>query len=340
MANITISGLPAKIGTILDAAYLHLNESSVDKKVTIAQLLTKIEDQYSSDIVNFLDSANKTEARTTLDVYNKSESDNLITEATTTTQGISYLNKPVTITNNATDADHDMNFGAGNFDFDDGSGQATLSALTKQFDATFALGTNAGGMVSGESLPADGFVYVYQISNENGTITDIIGTTTADGSTISGDSVVSANSLTKKQYLGALPTDASSNIRNGNYTTFIGGYKFSYKNGAILNINTTTLATSKAPILVNAPPNTFALINALYVDSDTGVSYIVFYKDPNDPAITATSDNATLSANSNTRTIIIDYYKTDNSSQIYYNSNDSVAFVFTVKTIGWIEYTN
>ena len=189
--------------------------------------------------------------------------------ATTTTQGISYLNKPVTITNNATDADHDMDFGAGNFDFDDGSGQATLSALTKQFDATFALGTNAGGMVSGESLPADGFVYVYQISNENGTITDIIGTTTADGSTISGDSVVSANSLTKKKYLCALPTGASSNIRNGNYTTFIGGYKFEF-GIPVLNFQKTITSTTPTPENVTVPnKNNVTGFFSVYLASST-----------------------------------------------------------------------
>ena len=189
--------------------------------------------------------------------------------ATTTTQGISYLNKPVTITNNATDADHDINFGAGNFDFDDGSGQATLSALTKQFDATFALGTNAGGMVSGESLPADGFVYVYQISNENGTITDIIGTTTADGSTISGDSVVSANSLTKKKYLCALPTGASSNIRNGNYTTFIGGYKFEF-GIPVLNFQKTITSTTPTPENVTVPnKNNVTGFFSVYLASST-----------------------------------------------------------------------
>jgi len=68
MANITVPGLPAKTGTILDAAYLHLNESSVDKKVTIAQLLAKIEAQYSADIVTFLGSANKAEGRANLSI--------------------------------------------------------------------------------------------------------------------------------------------------------------------------------------------------------------------------------------------------------------------------------
>jgi hypothetical protein len=68
MANITVPGLPAKTGTILDAAYLHLNESSVDKKVTMAQLLEKIEAQYSADIVTFLGSANKAEGRANLSI--------------------------------------------------------------------------------------------------------------------------------------------------------------------------------------------------------------------------------------------------------------------------------
>jgi hypothetical protein len=68
MANITIPGLPAKTGTISDAAYLHLNESSVDKKMTVAQLLAKISDQYSADIVTFLGSADKAEARANLDI--------------------------------------------------------------------------------------------------------------------------------------------------------------------------------------------------------------------------------------------------------------------------------
>ncbi len=77
MANITVPGLPAKTGTILDAAYLHLNESSVDKKVTIAQLLAKIEAQYSADIVTFLGSANKAEGRANLSIDRRVTVDNV-----------------------------------------------------------------------------------------------------------------------------------------------------------------------------------------------------------------------------------------------------------------------
>lgn len=66
MAKITIPALPAKTGTISDSAYIHLVESSVNKKMTVAQLLAKNESQYSSDIATFLGSANKAEGRANL----------------------------------------------------------------------------------------------------------------------------------------------------------------------------------------------------------------------------------------------------------------------------------
>lgn len=68
MANITVPGLPAKTGTILDGAYLHLNESAVDKKVTVSQVLAKVESQYSADVVTFLGSADKAEGRANLSI--------------------------------------------------------------------------------------------------------------------------------------------------------------------------------------------------------------------------------------------------------------------------------
>ena len=236
MANIKVAGLPAKTGTILDAAYLHLNESSIDKKVTIAQLLAKIEAQYSADIVTFLGSANKAEGRANLSIdrrvtvddanYTILATDKVVAQigtmsaartfslpaastvqagaeiividesgsvdstnkiivqrngtdtidgatqkeikdsygvirlicngsnswkssnemsASTSLKGISYLNKPVTIANNASDSDHDIDFTAGNFNFDDGSGQTVATALTKQIDSSWVAGDNAGG---------------------------------------------------------------------------------------------------------------------------------------------------------------------------------------------------
>lgn len=283
-----------------------------------------------------LDDVSNIEARTTLDVYsksevyNKSESDNLITEATTTTQGISYLNKPVTITNNATDADHDIDFGAGNFNFDDGSGQATLSALTKQFDSTFALGTNAGGMVSGESLPTSGFVYVFGISNESGTITDIIGTTTRDGSTISGDSVVSANSLTKKKYLGALVIDSSANIIKGIWRN--GNKSFTF-DSEIVEISGSSLV-ARTPITIAAPPQsrTFWELGGTAPTSG-GVTLTIYDKNATSNYARATNNNVFGFVNSFSNVF------TDDNSQVDYAITGSTPINYVFRLKGW-EDTN
>ena len=68
MADITISNLPAKTGTVLDTGYLHLAEAGVDKKMTIAQMILKQSEEYSTDINTFLGSTNKTVARANLDI--------------------------------------------------------------------------------------------------------------------------------------------------------------------------------------------------------------------------------------------------------------------------------
>ena len=68
MANITLPGLPTKIGTIDNAALLHLNESGVDKKVTISDFLAKIAAQYQSFMQAFLLTGNKAAARLALDI--------------------------------------------------------------------------------------------------------------------------------------------------------------------------------------------------------------------------------------------------------------------------------
>ena len=295
-----------------------------------------------------LDDTSNIEARTTLnvysksEVYNKSESDNLITEATTTTQGISYLDKPITIANNATDADHDMDFGAGNFDFDDGSGQAVVSALTKQFDNTFALGANAGGMVSGESIPASGFIYVYAISTADGSLTDIIGTTTEDGSTISTDSVVSANSLNKKQYLGAIPTDASNNILAGKWYVSKDGYGFRYTK-AIQDVYIIPSASTEYTRSLSVPAKENVLvIGSAHANTGTSGSDAlrINYGSPDEDLTVLTSVNLVDLASSGDS---IRYarrdkpFYTSTAEMKFYVTSSSVARSFYFKTNGWEE---
>lgn len=256
--------------------------------------------------------------------------------ATTTNQGVSYLPKQITISN-GTDTDHDIDFTAGNFQFDDGSGQAVLGALTKQFDATFALGTAAGGMVSGESLPTSGAVYLYQISNADGSLADIIGTTTKDGSTISGDSVVSANSLTKKKYLGAFVTDSSDNIRNGKWVfDSSGSYKFTHV-GGITDLGTTTPSLTRVAFTMSAPANSEVRFIGTYVDNETTDSGIIFTEE-GQTDLAPTQNNSDLWSDFNYISKSEFTRQLNSSSQLYYRADDGGVSGFVVFTLGWKEY--
>ena len=124
------------------------------------------------------------------------------TKATTTTQGISYLNNPITISNNTTDANNDIDFSAGNAPLDDGSGQVLLtSTLVKRLDATWSAGTNQGGLFSGTKANSTKY-YLFSITN--GTINDAGFDSSATGANIP--------SGYKGSYRGMVKTDSSGNI--------------------------------------------------------------------------------------------------------------------------------
>ena len=64
---------------------------------------------------------------------------------------------------NGTDADHDINISAGECRGIDDDEDIVLSAFTKQIDASWAAGTNAGGLASGVSLANNTWYHVFAI---------------------------------------------------------------------------------------------------------------------------------------------------------------------------------
>jgi hypothetical protein len=122
-----------------------------------------------------LDDTTASQARTTLDAQQLNSNLTFIAnlpsaKATTTNQGVSYLNNPITIANNATDANNDIDFSAGNAPLDDGSGQVLLSStLVKRLDASWVAGTNQGGLFSGTKAINTRY---YEFAITNGTIID------------------------------------------------------------------------------------------------------------------------------------------------------------------------
>jgi len=133
-----------------------------------------------------------------------------IIPATTTTQGIAYLSNPITISNNATDANNDIDFSAGNFAFNDGSKQAVISAMTKRLDALWTAGTNQGGLDTGSKANSTWY-YCYAIHNPTSGVSDAIFSANATTPTL-------PSGYTKQsKTLFAIKTSSGGNILGGTW---------------------------------------------------------------------------------------------------------------------------
>jgi hypothetical protein len=111
---------------------------------------------------------------------------------------------------NATDADHDITFPAGSYLLTNGTSYKIFNlatAMTKQIDATWSAGTDAGGRASGVSLSSDTMYYSHAIGKANGTIDFQFDTSaTADNR----DSAYSWYGIVRGNFV--VFTDSSSNI--------------------------------------------------------------------------------------------------------------------------------
>lgn len=79
------------------------------------------------------------------------------------------------------------------------------SAMTKQADVTFAEGTNAGGMASGESVPTSGFFYLFSVTKDSDGTVDSMFDTSSTGANVN-------TGWTVEKLLARFQTDGSANI--------------------------------------------------------------------------------------------------------------------------------
>jgi len=216
-------------------------------------------------------------------------------KATKSVLGVAYLNNPITIANNATDANNDIDFSAGNAPLDDDSGQVLLSStLVKRLDAPWSPGTGNGGLFNGTAVPKAINTRYYEFAITNGTINDAGMDISLTGANIPAGY--------KGSYRGMVLTDGSGNIRafdqlKDNYFEFV---------TPILESSGTT-PTTRTPVSVSAPKNVIVKINA-----------------------TLTSVATAGTAN---HLYLTDLNKTDTSLiKLFANINFSNAGEFTVKT--------
>lgn len=259
-----------------------------------------------------------------------------LNQATELNIGLSLLPKQIT-TSNGADADHDMDFTAGNFQFDDGTGQATVTALTKQIDAVWVAGDNQGGLDTGV-VAVDTTYHMFAIYNPNTLVSDFIFSASLSPTLPSG--------FTKKRRIASLVTDGAANIRNGTYAFFDdGSYKFIYnihldQGGYSLNVPTT-----RQPIDVTVP--TSITVECLFLCNIQGFTtffgskyFLISSLDKPDNAATFSNSSIQLNSqggneNENFSSPVSEVYSTT-GGQIGVRGNVS-DFSIQIYLKGWID---
>jgi hypothetical protein len=158
--------------------------------------------------------------------------------ATTTNQGVVYLNNPITIANNATDANNDIDFSAGNFNLRDGSGQAIYAGGTGQLDVLFG---TANGMLATGTKAINSTYHLYMVSNPTTGVSKPLAILGTSGTAPDPTSLLPSG-YTKFKRAGSILTDGSGNIRA--FTQF--GNYFKYATG-ISDLNGSFVAGSTTP---------------------------------------------------------------------------------------------
>ena len=109
------------------------------------------------------------------------------------------------ILSNDTDADHDINVTAGSWrDIDDTYDIVLTSEITKQIDAVWASGDDAGGLDTGTVTTSTTY-HVFVIANPTSGAVDVLFSTSLASPTM-------PSGYTKKRRVGSVVTDSSSNI--------------------------------------------------------------------------------------------------------------------------------
>jgi hypothetical protein len=111
----------------------------------------------------------------------------------------------------AVDADHDITIAACKVRDDTDAADIVLaSALTKQADAEWAAGTNAGGRDAGTVPPASGTIHVWAIKSASTGVVDVLLSISATAPTL-------PINFDYKRLIGSYRTNSSSNIIPGDW---------------------------------------------------------------------------------------------------------------------------
>lgn len=234
------------------------------------------------------------------------------------------------ISNNAVDAQHDIDISAGGCRNSDDTASIVLSsAITKQIDQNWAAGSAAGGFPSGLTLSNATWYRVFVIAKPDGT-TDAGFDTSATAANLLSD----ATGYTLYRRIGWVRTDGSANILEFRQD----GDRFFWN--APFEAATWTLAATAANLVVGAPPSSIAVASFdLQVTAGNTIYNVVRHPDGTDTAASASSFTfmARAVGAADTRSSFEVQCPTDASSQIEIRSSGTAGIAQAVMSLGWID---
>lgn len=250
--------------------------------------------------------------------------------ATTTTSGTTLLPSQITIANNASDANNDIDFSAGVFQVSDGSGQGVAASIeTKRLDATWAAGSGAGGLASGLTKSNSTWYHCFKLLNP---ITGATGSgfdTSASATNLLADTNVVAAGFTKYKRVGSILTDSSGNIR----PFYQSANRFDLVT-EVVEYNSTTPPTSLTSIAITAPLGiiTRALLKCqLNVGGSTSQTMSL-------KSLTSLSESSINVQENDSDGLTFPSVITNTSSQIQHKCSASTVQQYAISTIGWEDY--
>ena len=155
----------------------------------------------------------------------------------------------LTCSNNGTDGDHDIDIAVGYAtDYGNAVVMELTSSITKQIDATWAVGTNAGGLDTGAVAASTGYG-VYLIRRSDTGVVDALFSTDMSAA---GSSVTMPTNYDQKRLIGWVRTDSSSNIlaftQSGDYFRLTGTLPTELTDATITDDTYETLTLTSPPL--------------------------------------------------------------------------------------------
>lgn len=237
----------------------------------------------------------------------------------------------LTYANNGSDATNDLDIAAGGCVDSTGVDVITVSALTKQSDVAWAVGTAAGGLDTGAVGNSD--YYIWAIKRVDTGVTDVLFSLSSTAPTMPAN-------YTLKRLIGWFKRVGGTIVAFTTYETEGGGMEMNW-NAPTLDVNlANTLTTSRRTDAVKVPLNfsVIAHLNVLLVDATSNQSTWICCPDQTDAAPStsaaplANAQSVAAATVSGTSALMI---RTSATGTIAARSNLATVDLYAVVTIGF-----